>query len=166
VSVSAFLYFFLNGMTNVYGDGVAHVNIARKVVDSADASFRQRYIQIGSPWLPVQTVMMLPLVINDSLWRSGAAGSIVSMISFIIAALALYRLSQKLYRGEDSLGARALPMLSLAIFLFNPSVLYLQTTPMSELVFMAAVIVAVYLLQCWRDDQTTRRLATAAFAMS
>ena len=56
VSVAAFLYFFLSGMTNVYGDGVAHVNIARKVVDSADVSLRQRYIQIGSPWLPVQTL--------------------------------------------------------------------------------------------------------------
>ncbi|HKA19870.1 MAG TPA: hypothetical protein VKN18_16385 [Blastocatellia bacterium] len=166
VSVSAFLYFFLNGMTNVYGDGVAHVNIARKVVDSADASLRQRYIQIGSPWLPVQTIMMLPLVTNDWLWRTGAAGSIVSMISFIIAALVLYRLAQKLYRGEDPLSTKALPALSLAIFVFNPSVLYLQTTPMSELVFMSALIVAVYLLQCWRDDQTTRRLAVAAIAVS
>jgi hypothetical protein len=166
VSISAFLYFFINGMTNVYGDGVAHVNIARKVVDSPDASIRQRYIQIGSPWLPVQTVLMIPLVTNDWLWRTGVAGSIVSMIAFIIAALVLYRLAQKHYRGEDSLSAKALPMLSLAIFLFNPSVLYLQTTPMSELVFMSAFSLAVYLLQCWRDDQTTRRLATGAIAMS
>ena len=166
VSVTAFLYFFLSGMTNVYGDGVAHVNIARKVVDSADVSMRQRYIQIGSPWLPVQTVLMLPLVTNDWLWRSGAAGSIVSMISFIIATLALYRLAQRLYRGEDTLSSKALPALSLAIFLFNPSVLYLQTTPMSELVFMAALVVAVYLLQCWRDNQTIKMLAVAAIAMS
>jgi hypothetical protein len=84
VSTAAFLYFFTNGMTNVYGDGVAHVNIARKVVDSPDDSLRQRYIQIGSPWLPVQTVLMLPLVTNDWMWRTGAAGSIVSMIAFIM----------------------------------------------------------------------------------
>ena len=166
VSVTAFLYFFLSGMTNVYGDGVAHVNIARKVVDSADVSLRQRYIQIGSPWLPVQTVLMLPLVTSDWLWRSGAAGSIVSMISFIIATLVLYRLAQRLYRREDTLSSKALPALSLAIFLFNPSVLYLQTTPMSELVFMAALVVAVYLLQCWRDNQTIKKLAVAAIAMS
>jgi len=31
LSVLSFLYFFANGMTNVYGDGVAHVNIARKM---------------------------------------------------------------------------------------------------------------------------------------
>ena len=75
VSVSSFIYFFSNDMTNVYGDGVAHVNIARKVVDSPDDSVWQRYIQIGSPWLPVQTVLMLPLVTNDWLWRTGTAGS-------------------------------------------------------------------------------------------
>jgi hypothetical protein len=37
---------------------------------------------------------------------------------------------------------------------------------MSELVFMAALVLAVYLLQCWRDDQTTARLALAAIAMT
>jgi hypothetical protein len=166
VSTAAFLYFFTNGMTNVYGDGVAHVNIARKVVDSADDSLRQRYIQIGSPWLPVQTVLMLPLVTNGWMWRTGAAGSIVSMIAFIIAALVLHRLAKRLYQGEDSLSIKALPMLSLGIFLLNPSVLYFQTTPMSELVFMAGFILAVHLIQCWRDDQTTVRLALAAIAMT
>src|SRR4051812_6820218 len=62
VSLVSFVYFFSNDMTNLYGDGVAHVNIARKVVDSPDSSLWQRYIQIGSPWLPLQTVLMLPLV--------------------------------------------------------------------------------------------------------
>src|SRR4029453_10631486 len=166
VSTAAFLYFFTNGTTNVYGDGVAHVNIARKVVDSADDSLRQRYIQIGSPWLPVQTVLMLPLVTNDWMWRTGAAGRIVLMIAFIISALVPHRLAKRLYQGEDSLSIKALPMLSLAIFLLNPSVLYFQTTPMSELVFMAGFILAVHLLQCWRDDQTTVRLAFAAIAMN
>ena len=90
-------------MTNVYGDGVAHVNIARKVVDSPDSSLWRRYIQIGSPWLPLQTVMMLPLVTNDWMWRTGVAGSIVSMISFVAAAVSLYLLAATLYRKEDAL---------------------------------------------------------------
>src|SRR6185369_958641 len=72
LSVISFVYFFTNGMTNHYGDGIAHLNIARKVVDSPDSSLWQRYLQIGTPWLPLQTVLMLPLVANDGLWRSGA----------------------------------------------------------------------------------------------
>ena len=62
-------------MTNVYGDGIAHVNIARKVVDSPDDSLWQRYIQIGSPWLPVQTVAMLPLVVAPSVNAEPVSGA-------------------------------------------------------------------------------------------
>src|SRR6266849_5340539 len=109
LSLSSFAYFFGNGMTNVYGDGIAHVNIARKVVDSPDDSLWQRYIQIGSPWLPLQTVAMLPLVVNDWMWRTGVAGSIVSMISFVIAALSLYLLARSFYRKEDWGWSEGLP---------------------------------------------------------
>ncbi|HSE38790.1 MAG TPA: glycosyltransferase family 39 protein, partial [Blastocatellia bacterium] len=165
VSLSSFLYFFLNGMTNLYGDGIAHVNIARKVVDSLDDSIWQRYMQFGSPWLPLQTAAMLPLAANDWMWRTGAAGSVVSMISFVIAALSLYLLARSFYRKEGGRWGEALPALSAAIFILNPSVLYMQSTPMSEVVFMAALVAAVYLLQRWLNDQKAKRLVLAAGAM-
>ena len=110
LSIASFIYFFSQGMTNHYGDGVAHVNIARKVVDSPDDSLWQRYIQIGTPWLPLQTVLMLPLVANDFLWRTGVAGSIVSMISFVVAAVALYLLAKIFYRNEDERLKEILPL--------------------------------------------------------
>lgn len=164
LSIASFVFFFANGMTNVYGDGVAHVNIARKVVDSPDDSLWQRYMQIGSPWLPVQTVLMLPLVTNEWMWRTGAAGSVISMLSFVIAALSLYQLAKGLYRNEGGSLEEALPLLSVAIFATNPSVLYLQSTPMTELVFMAALVTAVYWLQRWIEEQSPKRLAAAALA--
>jgi hypothetical protein len=153
-------------MTNLYGDGIAHVNIARKVVDSPDNSLWQRYIQIGSPWLPLQTALMLPLVASDSMWRTGMAGSIVSMIAYIVAALSLYLLARHLYRKEVEPYKELFPAISAAIFLLNPSVLYMQATPMTELVFMATLATSVYLLQRWVTDQTKRRLALAGFAMA
>ena len=166
ISLSSFAYFFANGMTNVYGDGIAHVNIARKVVDSPEDSLWRRYIQIGSPWLPLQTIAMLPLAANDWMWRTGIAGSIVSMISYIIAALSLFLLARSFYGNESGRWREALPALTAAIFITNPSVLYMQTTPMSEPVFMAALVTAVYLLQRWVDDQTAKRLAIAAIGMA
>lgn len=165
LSVASFVYFFANGMTNVYGDGVAHVNIARKVVDSPDDSLWQRYMQIGSPWLPLQKVLMLPLVANDWMWRTGAAGSFVSMLSFIIATVFLYLLAKSFYRKEDC-WRELLPLVSVAVFAFNPSVLYLQSTPMSEVLFMAALVTSVYLLQHWVNGSSGRRLAIAALAMT
>jgi hypothetical protein len=166
LSVGSFAYFFTHDMTNLYGDGVAHVNIARKVVDSPDESLWQRYIQIGSPWLPLQTVLMLPLVANEWMWRTGFAGSIVSMICFVISAIAVYQLARNLYRGEDHPYKEILPAITAAIFLFNPSVVYMQATPMTEMVFIATIVLAVYLLQRWVTEQTGRRLMVAGIAMT
>ena len=166
ISLIAFFYFFANGMTNVYGDGVAHVNISRKVVDSLDHGLWRRYIQIGSPWLPLQTVLMLPFVANDSMWRTGAAGSIVSMFSFAIAAMSIFLSARRLYGSEDERLRKVLPLISSGIFVLNPSVLYMQTTPMSELLFMSTLALAVWMLQRWRDDQTTKALLLAGGAMS
>jgi len=166
LSLASFIYFFNQGMTNHYGDGLAHVNIARKVVDSPDDSLWQRYIQIGSPWLPLQTVLMLPLVANDWMWRTGVAGSLVSMLSFVLAAVTLYRLAKLFYRNEDGRYRENLPLLAVAIFALNPSAIFMQATPMTELVFMAALVVAVYRLQCWVIEPTTKRLITAAIAMT
>jgi len=166
LSIASFLYFSANGMTNVYGDGVAHVNIARKVVDSPDDSVWQRYMQIGSPWLPLQTVLMLPLVANDWMWRTGAAGSFVSMLSFIVATLSLYLLAKSFYGREEGRWRELLPLLPVGVFAFNPSVLYLQSTPMSEVLFMAALVTAVYFLQQWVNEPGGKRLAIAGLAMT
>ncbi|MEW6207878.1 MAG: hypothetical protein AB1631_05895 [Acidobacteriota bacterium] len=166
LSISASLYFFNRGMTNVYGDGVAHANIARKVVDSLDDSIWQRYIQIGTPWLPLQTALMLPLVANDYLWRTGAAGSLISMIFYVITALSLYKLACLLYSDEDERYKKAMPAIACAIFLFNPSALYMQSTPMTEIVFMGAVTAGVFFLQRWALDQTLKGLLIAAVVMT
>ncbi|MCI0485469.1 MAG: hypothetical protein L0229_02600 [Blastocatellia bacterium] len=179
LSTGAFLYFYSQDATNLYGDGIAHVNIARKVVDHPDDSLWQRYMQIGSPWLPLQTVLMLPLVANDRMWRTGIAGSLLSMLSFVITAVVIYLHARHLYRKEEDSIKNILPLISAAVFIFNPSALYMQATPMSEMVFMAALASAVYLLQRWVTAQSRGqekeslcpaavpgRLALAALVMS
>jgi hypothetical protein len=109
---------------------------------------------------------MLPFVANDWMWRTGFAGSAVSMISFVVAALALYLLARDLYGKEDNPYNELLPAITAAIFLFNPSAVYMQATPMTELVFMATLVLAVYRLRRWITDQTKKRLIFAALAMT
>jgi hypothetical protein len=166
LSLVSFVYFFANGMTNHYGDGIAHVNIARKVVDSPDDSLWQRYLQIGTPWLPLQTVLMLPLVAIDPLWRSGAAGSLVSMIAFVVAATMIYRIARQLYDAQDAQSGRWMAAVSLLIFALNPSALFMQATPMTELIFMATLAAAVFCLRQWVKEQSTRRLVIAGGVMT
>jgi len=166
LSIIAFLYFYDSGMTNVYGDGVARLNIARKVVDHPDDSPWQRYIQIGTPWLPLQTVLMLPFVTSDRLWRTGIAGSIFSMLFYVVASVSVYLIAASLYRKEASPYGGALPLIAAGIFLLNPSALYMQSTPMTELVFMGTLSAAVYMLQRWVTRPTRGRLAWASVAMT
>jgi hypothetical protein len=166
ISVGSFFYFYAQGMTNVYGDGIARLNIARKVVDHPDNSIWQHYIQTGSPWLPLQTFFMLPFVANDRMWRTGVAGSIISMLFYIIGAISLYLHAKILYKKEEGIYSSALPLMAAAVFVFNPSIIYMQATPMTELVFMGALAAAACTLQFWVVDQSLKRLILAAFVMT
>ena len=61
-----------SGWTLYYGDAEAHLDIARRMVDSR----KPGYDQIGTVWLPLPHLLMLPFVKNNQLWQSGLAGAI------------------------------------------------------------------------------------------
>ncbi len=120
------------GWHHLYGDGYAHLAIARKLVDALpDTSWWERYIQLGSPWLPLPHVLTAPLAVSDLLWRSGLAGSLVSLLAFVAAATFLFRLV------TDLTASRTAAAVAWAAFALNPSLLYLQTTPLTEPLFLA-----------------------------
>ena len=70
-----------NGYLLYWGDAMAHLNIARRIVDSRTPG----YEQIGTVWLPLPHLLMLPFVGDDELWRSGLAGAIPSAVAFVAA---------------------------------------------------------------------------------
>src|SRR5437867_3213294 len=96
LSLASLIYFYRLGATNLYGDGVAHLNIARKIVDLDNSSLWSRYMQLGSPWLPLPHLLMLPFIWNDFLWRSGLAGSIVSMLCYVLTTTLLFEMGATL----------------------------------------------------------------------
>src|ERR1051325_6912687 len=67
LSIAAFLYYFSHHELLLYGDAVAHLNIARKVVDSLTPG----PLQLGTVWLPLPHILMLPFVSSDPAWQSG-----------------------------------------------------------------------------------------------
>src|SRR5689334_14118477 len=56
LSALAVWYFFRHGWLLWYGDAEAHLNIARRILDSKTPG----YDQIGSPWLPLPHLLMVP----------------------------------------------------------------------------------------------------------
>jgi len=71
---AAIAYFYRTGSTLYAGDGEAHLNIARRIVDSRTPGWSQ----VGTTWLPLPHLLMIPLVRNDWMWRTGLGGAIVS----------------------------------------------------------------------------------------
>ena len=72
VSVFSFLFYFRSGDVLLYGDAVAHINIARRVFDSKTPGL----LQLGTVWLPLPHLLILPFVVSSALWQGGGGGSI------------------------------------------------------------------------------------------
>src|SRR5579863_2063637 len=88
VSVFSFLFYFRRGEVLLYGDAVAHINIARRVFDSRTPGL----LQLGTVWLPLPHLLILPFIVSKQMWRSGSGGSIPSMAAFVLGSLGVFRL--------------------------------------------------------------------------
>jgi hypothetical protein len=143
-----------SGWTLYFGDAEAHLNIARRIVDSR----RPGYDQIGTVWLPLPHVLMLALVRNDGLWRSGLAGAIPSSACFVCAGVFLYA---ALRRATQSWAAA---LAALGLLVLNPNLLYLQATPMTETVVLAALMALLYFTVLFRETQSFTAVVGAGIA--
>ena len=134
--LAAVLYSYGAGILNLHYDGVARLNIARRVLDHP----APHYSHLGTIWLPLQHLLLLPWVQNDFLWSTGLAGSIISALAFSAACCCLFELSRRMHGSEWAAG------LSVAAFGLNPNVLYLQSTPLGEMLYIALFLAALLAL--------------------
>src|SRR5208337_4659489 len=153
LSIAALLFYYVKQELLLYGDAVAHINIARRVVDNRHPLLSLS--ELGTVWLPLQHIAMLPFVWIDALWRSGIAGAIPGMVAYVLGTLGIFRL-------VSGRAPRVAAYFAAAIYALNPNLLYLQTTAMNEPIFLAFFIWAlVYLDEFWRgcfpgaDSRTT-----------
>ena len=113
----------------LYGDAVAHLGIARRIVDNNNPGL----IQLGSPWLPLPHLLMLPFIANMTWWRDGMAGAWPSMICFVLAVTGMYRLARRMMPTPWA-------FVGAAFFGLNANLLYLSTTAMNEPLFLALIL--------------------------
>ena len=88
VSVMSFLAYFQRGDVLLYGDAVAHMNIARRVFDSKTPGL----LQLGTVWLPLPHLLMIPFLLSHEMWQRGVGGSIPSMIAYVFGVVGIFRL--------------------------------------------------------------------------
>jgi hypothetical protein len=138
-SAAAILWSWRHGAMINYGDAIAHLHIARRIFDSRTP----RFSELGSVWLPLPHILLLPFVLNYSWWASGLAGVVPSALAYLASCAGIYRLARNWLD-------RAPAALALVFFALNPNLLYLQTTAMTEPLFLCEFIWIVVWLVDWR----------------
>jgi hypothetical protein len=150
VALITLAYCVKHGTLLLYGDAVAHLHIARRVFDSITPGFRQ----LGSVWLPLPHILLLPFVWNMTWWRSGLAGACLSVPSYVLGCAGMYRLA----RTWMDLPAALVAVLFYGL---NPGLLYMATTAMTEPLFLAEMIWAVVLIVLYQRAEATKDSSAA-----
>lgn len=144
LSIAAIIYSYVNDYVVMYGDAESHLNIAKRTIDSVTPGFAQ----LGGIWLPVPHMMMLPFIWSDFLWRSGLAGAIVSGFCFVVSCLYMYKM---LHLVTKNIFASMVGFLTMAL---NLNMLYMQSTPMTELpLIMFFILSSYYFMRFVLDDR-------------
>ena len=142
------------GWTLYYGDAEAHLNIARRILDSRTPG----YDQIGTVWLPVPHLLTMTLVWNDRLWQSGLAGAIPASVCFVLAGVFLFEAMRRATHSSAAAFA------ALGLFALNPNLLYLQATPMTEAVAFAGLMALLSFTVLFRETQSWSAVMGAGVA--
>jgi hypothetical protein len=141
VGSAAWVVFFRQGLVLSHYDAKAHLVVARRVFDNLTPGWQQ----IGAVWLPLPHLLDLLPVQVDLFYRTGLFASLVSIACLAISCYASTRLI--LRATGSSLGAITCTVL----LVFNPNLLYLHTTPMTEPLLLAATLLVVLWLVEWVD---------------
>jgi len=120
---------YTRGYMLLYGDAVAHLGIARRIVDSRNPGL----VQLGGVWLPLSHVIMLPFIWKMEWWQNGMAGAWPSLLCYVFGVIGFYRLSRRML-------SRRWGVVATAFFALNPNLLYLATTAMTEPLFLAVLV--------------------------
>jgi len=141
VSVFSFLFFYRRGEVLLYGDAIAHINIARRVFDSRTPGL----LQLGTVWLPLPHVLMIPFLISKNMWQTGVGGSIPSMVAYVFGVIGIFRLTRGVLseNAEADRPARVAAWAAALIYAANPNLIYMQSTAMGEALYLAFFIWAV-----------------------
>ena len=158
VSVLSFLFFYRNGQVLLYGDAIAHINIARRVFDSKTPGL----LQLGTVWLPLPHLLMIPFLLSTEMWQRGAGGSIPSMAGYVFAIAGIFRLTRTVVSrtAEPDAVSRVCAWFAAVVFAANPNLLYMQSTAMGETLYLAFFVwTLAYFAESSRDQHALTKSA-------
>lgn len=139
LGVIAWIAYARQGLILSHYDARAHLVVARRVIDSLTPG----WTQIGAVWLPLPHLINLLPTQVDFFYRTGVFASAVSIACLAVGARAAARIV--LGVTGSAIGA----VTAAALFVLNPSLLYLHVTPMTEPLLLAVTFTAVLWMREW-----------------
>jgi hypothetical protein len=108
---------------------------------------------------------MIPFLLSDTAWQSGIGGSIPSMVAYVLGTAGIFRLVRGVLsvNSQPDSSARIAAWLSAIVYAANPNLIYLQTTAMTESLYLALFIWAVVYFSDF-VQQTSRKDGPPALA--
>lgn len=154
VMAAAVAWYYRAGETLLFGDAEAHLDIARRIVDSHHPGWHQ----VGTTWLPLPHLIMVPFVRHDWLWQTGLGGAIPAAFCMVLAATFLFAAVRRIY------GSTCAAVAAWAVLLLNPNSLYMGAIPMTEPLFFAALCALLFFTVRYRAKFGAGALLGASLA--
>ncbi len=150
---TAMMYVFQQHWTMAYGDSVAHLEIGRRIVDNITPGLAQ----FGGVWLPLPHLLIALFAWNDYLWATGLAGGLAGFICYLITAIYIFLAARRLTHSSSA------SFIGSLVFILNPNVLYLQSTPLTEPVCWATFTIACYYMLAWVQEDNNKYMLAVTF---
>jgi hypothetical protein len=138
-----------------FGDAAAHIIKAREFTDSQPHEIPI----IGTVWLPLPHLLLLPFASVDALFFSGIAGSFVGIPCLVGTGVLLFLLLRNIT------GSASIAFLMASLYGLNPNVVYMSLTPMDEPSLIFLVTFAGYALYRWLTNESALWLFLCAVAV-
>lgn len=147
-SAGIVLYWIDNHVFLYFGDAVSRIVKSREFIDSQ----RPGISNIGTVWLPLPQLLLIPFVSIDSLFFSGIAGAIVGIPCLVGTGLLLFAIIRRITRSQP------IAFLGACLFTLNPNVIYMALTPMSESSLFLLITLGGYALLRWLESDSMKWL--------
>jgi hypothetical protein len=153
ISIIAWLEVYALGLTTAYNDAKSHANIPRLIIDNLQPGLTQ----LGTVWLPLPHLLALPLIWITPLWHSGLASSVASMGAFVLAVAFMHRIGKVLGFGRYG------SLIGAAVLGLNLNFLYLQSTPLTESLYLGLFTGTLYFMIRYLQISDVRYLVPLGF---
>ena len=142
-----YLYYAVDRYSLIYyWDSISHMVAARKFVDWGE---NPGLGQIGTVWMPLPHFLLVPFVLVDALFSTGAAGTALSLPCLAITSVFIYKIVKAQNKLHVGTLASFAAIAGALLYATNPNILYLGITAMTEAPFMLFFVASAYYFQKW-----------------